>query len=160
MRSHAYLLIVLVSPALAQESPRDTPATTARSFDLHGESVKKILRETASSYFVTVRTSKPSAPESDNLAPVPYVPPDNLPPTAREAPRLPGPAPATSGPVSSLIEVLLGLEDDRPQPSHNKWLSCRFRGAMNPPTPGYEACGAVSRDPDSQFDFLELTTTP
>jgi hypothetical protein len=55
--------------------------------------------------------------------------------------------PASSGPISSLIDVLLGHEDELPAWRHERGMACRWPDSMKPPTPGYESCPAVSRDP-------------
>ena len=104
------------------------------------------MRDTAASQHAIVRLSNEAKLASEPNATIRYVPPERPQPVKSTAPR-PWPASIPPGPISALVDVLLGFEDGTLELPPDRCLSCQWRTAMTPPTPGYEACPDVSGDP-------------
>ena len=136
----------LVSPAWSQEAPADAPAISRRSFDLSNDTIRTIVRDTATSLSVPIRMPDEPGPERENLAISSFPPPEKTRPVEHKV-SLPSPTSPSSGPLSSLVEVLLGLDDDVPVVRRDSGLACRWPDKMSPPAQGHESCPAVSGDP-------------
>ena len=78
-------------------------------FDLHSDSIKKIVRDTATTQSALVRISNEKPAKSDPIASIDLAPPVAKPPVKYPT-RLPDPAPST-GWFSTLIDTLIDEKD-------------------------------------------------
>jgi hypothetical protein len=118
MKSCALLLFaaLLVSPAWSREP----------EFDLRSDSIKKIVHDTAATQSALVQLSDEKPVERKPLAKIEFVPPIATPP--RKYPtRLPDPAPPSTGFLTTLLDTLLGHDDEdySRQGPYDNWLSCQ-----------------------------------
>ena len=149
MKSHVFLIAgLLASPAWSQEPAGDAPAPAARSFDVHGDAVKKIVHDTAASQYSNAQVS-PEAPVDAGRREVVYVPPeDSLDPVpVRESPEqkpAAAPAPESNSFLSSLFEFVidqaLDSEEDDGVTSSNEMLRCRIQKEQKTSPPGIDNC--------------------
>ena len=153
MKSHVFLIAALLaSPAWSQDPAGDAPPQVARSFDVHGDAVKKIVHDTAASQYSNAQVS-PDAPVDAGRREVVYVPPeDSLDPVpVRESPQqkpaAAAPAPESSSFLSSLFEFVidqaLDHDEDDGISSRNEMLRCRIQKEQKTSPPGIDNCPTV-----------------
>ena len=128
MNPRACLLVaLLVSPAWSQEPVADAPVLTPKSFDLSNDSIKKIVRDTAATKYAYVQFSAKPANKPEPVTKIEFIPAAKAPPVKYPT-RLPDPAPQSTGFLSTLIDVLLDVDDDFTEPGKDDlWLSCQAR---------------------------------
>lgn len=139
MNLRAFFLFgaLLASPAWAQQP----------NFDLHSDYIKKIVRDTAATQYVSVQQAevKPAEPEP---ATVRYVPPDkSLPPAKSAAPR-PVAEPKSNAFLSAVVDILvdeaLGIDEDLEEQVHSdSALRCPTRDPLKTTEPGSSTCPGV-----------------
>jgi hypothetical protein len=144
MNPRAWLLAALfASPAWSQEPGPDATALSARSFDLRGDAVRKIVNDTASAQVVAVQVveTKSAVADSDEVV---YVPPEKQKKPVPQKISLPMATPDTSdGPISSLVDVLLdevlGIDADGVD-TENLMLNCRVQKEFKTSRPDPGIC--------------------
>ena len=119
MHSRILLLVgaMLASPTWSQELV----------VDLHNDSIKKIVRDTAATQFATVQLSNEKTDARKPIEKIDFVRPVAKPPVKYPI-RLPDPAPRSTGIFATLIDTLLNSIDDYPGPfRYDNWISCQAR---------------------------------
>jgi len=142
------LVALLVSPAWSQEPAPATPAATTRSFDLHNESVKKIVHDTAATQYSVVQASQESASKpKPTETTVKFVPEEK--PVVNQEPvyptRLPE-AKSSDGFLSTLIDTV--LEDDSVSYAelNKERLACLSRENLKTTTERVASCPGLKND--------------
>ncbi|MEO8064535.1 MAG: hypothetical protein ABI821_17495 [Pseudomonadota bacterium] len=148
MNPRTYLMAAfLISPVWAQEPAVEAPVTAAPSYDLRGDAVQKIVRDTAATQFADVQVSdKP--PVEAKPAEFVYVPAEKVPaPPSEPFRRLPEAPPRSTGfwsaVVDTLVEEALGIEDYDDVTASNDMLRCRVQKETKTGAPGVDNCPKV-----------------
>jgi hypothetical protein len=139
-RSKWLVGIALVSSAWSQEP----------GFDLSSDSIKKIVRDVASTQSSTVQLTEETPVKREPYTQIEYSPPAEVrPPLKRADPPRPA-APASDGIVSTLVDILLDGDelDDSSQGSYNESNSCLSKQRYET-CPGVDHVGKKPVDPPS-----------
>jgi len=146
MTSRPLLLlgVMFAAAAWSQEPAAIAPVTTARSFDLGSDSIKRIVRDTAAAQSRPIQIPEEVQVKSEPDATIRYVPPEVAQAAKSPVPRRPAALPESEGPISTLIDAIvdtaLGVEDD----SLEYRTFCPPADALNTPAPNNENCQLVS----------------
>lgn len=136
------LSALLVSPAWSQEP----------GFDLKSDALKSIVRDTAATQFAQVRPVDERKVERARIDLTTVRAPAEKPVGKINLPD--PPAPKLDGPVSALVDVLLGLNGDGIEVHPDRWMSCQWRNAAA------SSCPAVSSDPTWSRGVNSAPVTP
>jgi hypothetical protein len=102
--------------------------------DLHNDSIKKIVRDTAATQFAPIQLSNEKPVARKSIERIEFVVPVAV-PAPKYPTRLPDPAPRSTGFLSTQIDTLLDVDDDPSlEGKYPIWLSCQARDDLKSAT--------------------------